>query len=144
MLAKIKDTVPKKKIYFAASIRGGRSKVDNYLQILNYLKENYIILDEHVANIKIDGKGEKNLNTTIYKRDIKWLKECDFLIAEVTTPSLGVGYEIAYAENLNKKVICLYEDNTNLSAMISGNPNIILVHYHNFEDLKIKLFRLLN
>ena len=30
------------------------------------------------------------------------------LVAEVTQPSLGVGYEIGRAFNMNKKILCLY------------------------------------
>ena len=31
----------------------------------------------------------------IYTRDMRWLEECDVVVAEVSTPSHGVGYEIA-------------------------------------------------
>ena len=75
----------------------------------------------------------------IYKRDVNWINECDILIAEVTVPSLGVGYEIGYAESLNKKIICLYQANENLSAMIKGNENITQISYNNIDELLTKL-----
>lgn len=43
----------------------------------------------------------------IYKRDVDWLLESDFVIAEVTQPSLGVGYELGFAEAKGKPVLCL-------------------------------------
>ncbi len=37
--------------------------------------------------------------------DTTWLKESDLVIAKYTNPSLGVGYELAYAERLNKHIL---------------------------------------
>lgn len=52
-------------------------------------------------------------------------------------PSLGVGYEIAKAEEYGKKIICFYkkESGKRISAMISGNKNIILKEYIRLEEL---------
>jgi 2'-deoxynucleoside 5'-phosphate N-hydrolase len=72
----------------------------------------------------------------IYSRDVSWIKEADVLVAEVSTPSLGVGYEIGRAEEMNKKILCLYRDQEDkkLSAMISGNPKIEVARYKEKED----------
>jgi 2'-deoxynucleoside 5'-phosphate N-hydrolase len=59
----------------------------------------------------------------VYQRDVNWIKDCDVLIAEVSVPSHGVGYEIGFALNGGKPVLCLYQQGRNLSKMISGNPN---------------------
>ena len=123
------------KFYFAGAIRGGREKLDTYIA-MNKLMENYgEILDKHVANPDVN-KIEKNQSLEfIYERDVNWIKECDVLIAEVSTTSLGVGYEIAYAEKLGKKIICAYDSNINLSAMIGGNKYIELIKYNDTKDL---------
>lgn len=65
-----------------------------------------------------------------------WIQEADVVVTEVSTPSLGVGYEIGKAENLDKQMLCLYrpQENKQLSAMISGNPNQTIAEYHNLED----------
>jgi len=130
------------KIYFAGAIRGGRDDKELYLEIINYLKEYGEVLTEHIGDQSINTLGENdNKDNFIYKRDMRWLKECDFVIAEVTTPSLGVGYEIGRAIQFNKKVICLYRDahNKRLSAMIAGNKSIKIISYKDFEDLKEKI-----
>jgi nucleoside 2-deoxyribosyltransferase len=59
----------------------------------------------------------------IYRRDIRWIEECDALIAEVSTPSHGVGYEIAYALGLGKPVLCCYKRGVPVSKMIVGNQS---------------------
>uniref|UniRef100_H3ASL6 2'-deoxynucleoside 5'-phosphate N-hydrolase 1 n=1 Tax=Latimeria chalumnae TaxID=7897 RepID=H3ASL6_LATCH len=65
--------------------------------------------------------GEK----LIHDQDVEWLKEADVVVAEVTQPSLGVGYEIGRAVALNKRILCLFRPLTGrvLSAMIRGAEN---------------------
>ena len=82
------------------------------------------VLTEHIGNQNLGSMGEKGgIDTSIYDRDIKWLKSADAVIAEVSTPSLGVGYELGIAQKLKKPVLCLYKPSYNkyLSAMIKGN-----------------------
>tara|TARA_B100001750_G_C15049889_1_gene370922 strand:+ start:98 stop:508 length:411 start_codon:yes stop_codon:yes gene_type:complete len=130
------------KIYFAGSIRGGRDDVSLYHQIINYLKKYGEVLTEHVGSDSLTSKGENILNDVqIHDRDIKWLKSSDIIIAEVTNPSLGVGYEIAMALNLNKKIICLYktQKGKRLSAMISGSKEINIIEYDSLEEVKNRI-----
>ena len=123
------------KIYFAGSIRGGREKVQDYIKIVNELKKYGKVLTEHVANPDLSTSGEDMTPQEIYERDRKWLEECDIVFAEISLPSLGVGYEIAYAEKLGKKVICMYEQNKNVSGMIRGNKNFEIITYTKVDEL---------
>ncbi len=132
----------KKKIYLAAAIRGGRDMAQTYKQILTYLQKYGTVLDPHVGDTKLTTAGEMLDAATIYQRDMTWLKECDYVFAEVSTPSLGVGYEIATALNLGKKVICLFKKDTNLSAMLQGNPNLTLISYGNLKDIEQNLAKI--
>ena len=125
----------KKKVYFAGSIRGGREDADLYKEIINFIKTKAIVLTEHIGNETLLNQ-EKNLTDKfIYDRDMKWLKECDLVIAECTHPSLGVGYELASAERYNKPCFVLYrKSKCNLSAMISGNEYYKIFDYENIKD----------
>ena len=127
------------KIYFGGSIKGGRSKVEDYKKIVDYLKTIGTVLDEHVADPNLQASGESITSTEIYNRDVSWINECDILIAEVTVPSLGVGYEIGYAESLNKRIICLYQNDESISAMIKGNNSITHISYDDVDELLTKL-----
>ncbi|TSA44634.1 nucleoside 2-deoxyribosyltransferase [bacterium] len=127
------------KIYFAGSIRGGRDDKELYSQIIQLLSHHGTVLTEHVGDKNLSAMGEDGLSDEqIFKRDMKWLKESDILVAEVTTPSLGVGYEIANAEATGKKVICLYRPapDKKLSAMISGNKYILIREYNSTKELE--------
>ncbi len=63
------------------------------------------------------------------------LAKSEIMVAEVSTPSLGVGYEIANFEG--KPILCLVRKSVgaNLSSMIAGNPNLTLVPYKEKSDL---------
>ncbi|MEQ1500323.1 MAG: nucleoside 2-deoxyribosyltransferase [Parcubacteria group bacterium] len=131
------------KIYFAGSIRGGRDDRHIYASIIEELQKYGVVLTEHVADKNLTDQGEVEVTADyIFKRDVSWLKECDIVVSEVTTPSLGVGYEIGLAESIGKPIISLYREvsGKSLSAMISGNEKINVYKYKNIEDVKL-IFR---
>lgn len=130
------------KIYFAGSIRAGREDADLYFKIIELLNTKNKVLTEHIGCKDISSMGEQGMtDEQIYERDCAWIRECDKVVAEVTRVSLGVGYEIAYAEKYNKKIICLYreEQGKRLSAMLSGNKNLTIYTYKTFDDI-VKLY----
>lgn len=129
-------------IYFAGAVRGGRKYLDIYKEIISHLNKYGKVLTPHISDDKLTDLGEISISDSeIYERDIKLLEKSELLVAEVSIPSLGVGYEIGIAEGKNKKIICLYNKNSEkkLSAMIAGNPKIKLIIYENLEDLKRKI-----
>ena len=127
------------KIYFAGSIRGGREDVALYHDIILYLETKGQVFTEHVGDSNLTLLGEQIISDKIiFNRDIKWLYSSDIVIAEVTTPSLGVGYELGIAEKINKPILCLYRNKTGkqLSAMLKGNNYIICKTYTNIKEIK--------
>ena len=95
------------KVYFAGSIRGGRQDAELYRKVIAALKEKHQVLTEHVGDLSlstVEDKGDK----VIYEQDTAWLRDCDVVVAECTQVSLGVGYELAYAEAHGKEVHMFY------------------------------------
>lgn len=133
------------KIYFAASIRSGRDDVGIYQALIERLATFGQVLTEHIGDHSLSIHGEKKPSEHIFQRDTDWVREADIVVAEVTTPSLGVGYEIRLGEELGKRVICLYrpQPDRKLSAMILGNPRLDVVEYNGIEDAEAKLKELL-
>ena len=127
------------RIYFAGSIRGGRDEEANYLKIITYLTNFGQVLTEHVGSENIKKNESHNSDKYIFERDISWLKSADIMIADVTVPSLGVGYEIGFAETLNIPILCLYnpKNKKSLSAMISGNKKLIYKNYNTVEEAEL-------
>jgi len=125
-------------IYFSCSITGGRQDQKIYEKIVNFLeKEGHFVLTAHLASTDIM-LDESSMNAVdVYRRDLGWVSECDALIAEVSTPSHGVGYEIAAAIFQGKKVMCCHHKDKKISKIISGNPydDLVFFSYSNEEDL---------
>lgn len=109
-------------IYFAASIRGGRDDRQLYERLITFLNQQHHVLTEHIGNPNLTADGETELSDQeIRDRDVAWLTASDVVVAEATHPSLGVGYELAMAEQLKKPTIILYRPQVaRLSAMIAG------------------------
>ncbi len=124
------------KIYFAGSIRGGRDDKELYNSIITILKDFGTVLTEHIGDQNLLATGENLSDTEIFERDMNWIKESDIVVAEVTTPSLGVGYELGQAEAMKKPVLCIYRhiDGKRISAMISGNSYLETAVYSNIEN----------
>ena len=135
----------KLKIYFAASIRGGRSDAGLYAELIGFMQETDTVLTEHIGTSRISlEEQEIPVEQYIYERDIAWLRECDVLIAECTCPSLGVGYELAFAEKLGKPCYVFYRpEEAHLSAMLKGDPYFKVIPYQTKEELFLKTGQLL-
>lgn len=125
-------------IYFACSITGGRKDEKTYQQIVKAL----ITEGHHVPTAELADSEVTTLEMIIdplevYHRDTNWIQNCDTLIAEISTPSHGVGYEIGYALNLGKPVICLHKKDATVSKMILGNQdkNLSIFSYETIEDV---------
>ena len=130
-----------KKIYFAGSIRGGRIDADLYARIIGYMQNYSVVLTEHIGSphLNLMEQGKKDID--IYEQDTAWLRESDLVIAECTCPSLGVGYELAYAEKLGKPCHIFYDSSkTQLSAMLKGN-RYFTVHPYETED---EIYKIIN
>jgi len=127
----------KKKVYFAGSIRGGRVDADLYHRIIQHIQQTDIVLTEHVgsSNLKLTEQGKEG-DARIYQQDTAWLRESDLLIGECTCPSLGVGYELAYAERYGVPCHLFYDrSKTQLSAMLTGNPYYNIYPYDHPEEI---------
>ncbi|CAN9499556.1 unnamed protein product [Ophioblennius macclurei] len=112
------------KVYFCGSIRGGREDAHLYARIVRGLQKYGTVLTEHVGSDELTDRGEEASATDkeIHDRDVEWLRESDAVVAEVTQPSLGVGYELGRAVDMKKKVLCLFRPSSgrSLSAMVRG------------------------
>ena len=111
-------------IYFACSITGGREYESVYQAIVQALTENgYEVPTAHLAESSVGSREAALAPKEVYERDVTWIRTCDVLIAEVSVPSHGVGYEIGFALGLGKPVLAISQNGRKVSKMISGNPD---------------------
>jgi nucleoside 2-deoxyribosyltransferase len=120
-------------IYFACSITGGREFESVYQVIVRALVDaGHEVPTAHLAESGIGAVEAIIHPNEVYARDVTWIRACDALIAEVSVPSHGVGYEIGFALGIGKPVLALYQEGCKVSKMISGNPD---------SNLTVKLYR---
>src|SRR5512143_112265 len=111
-------------IYFACSITGGREFEAVYQDLTAaLLSDGHEVPTAHLADsgvVQLEGVVSP---ADVYERDVTWIRAADALIAEVSVPSHGVGYEVGYALQAGKKVLCLSRQGRKVSKMITGNPD---------------------
>ncbi|MGX8685711.1 MAG: nucleoside 2-deoxyribosyltransferase, partial [Spirochaetales bacterium] len=73
-----------RKVYFAGSIRGGRSDANLYRRMIEYIQKTDVVLTEHVGNPAVIASEKGQTDCQIYNQDTSWLRESDILIAECT------------------------------------------------------------
>jgi len=125
-------------IYFACSITGGRSDEPFYIKIVDTLiSDGHSIPTAHLSQQDVVDLEAILEPVEVYTRDTNWIDACDALIAEVSTPSHGVGYEIAYALHQGKHALCIYKSGIPISKMLSGNthPKICVKSYQNSNEM---------
>lgn len=124
-------------IYFACSITGGRDFESSYRLITAaLLSDGHEVPTAHLADPGVKVLEGQVVPRDVYERDIAWINACDVLVAEVSTPSHGVGYEVAYALSLGKPVLCVYRVGQPVSKMLIGNshPAISVKGYRDPEE----------
>ena len=129
-------------IYFSGAISGGRDNLPVYQHIVErLLQAGHEIPSAHVADPAVLSRESSISPREVYLRDVGWIKECDAMVAEVSTPSSGVGYEVAYALNIGRPVLCLYKRELFVSKMITGNPapKLVVATYADLVELDAHL-----
>ena len=126
-----------KNVYFAGSIRGGREDAALYHEAIEHINRTDHVVTERVGDMNRSIKEQGiSRDALIYEQDTAWIRACDLVIAECTHPSLGVGYEMAYAEKYGKPVYIFYRRaETQLSAMLTGDPYFHIASYTTKDEL---------
>jgi hypothetical protein len=126
-------------IYCAGAIKGDISYQSFYKNIVEYLCET-----GHMAYSELNKELFTSGSLTdreIFTRDVQWIKESQLMIAEISGPSLGVGFEISFALYvLNIPVLaCYHFDAGKVSSMITGCTSDLLTvkSYTSIEELKV-------
>ena len=125
-------------IYFACSITGGRDFEPVYQAIVQaMLEDGHQVPTAHLADASVKEMELIISPAEVYARDVAWISAADRLVAEVSTPSHGVGYEIGFALALGKPVLACHRVDRKISKMISGNPdpNLVIRQYKQSDEL---------
>lgn len=115
-------------VYFTASIAAKDKYLPQYLNIITYLKGlGHSITSSHITETTESAINELPREEILdfHGKVEKWIKNCDFMVADTAFPSVSVGYEISLALRMNKPVLVFYDN--------GGPPS--LLRYHKDENL---------
>lgn len=125
-------------VYCAGAIKGDTTYQNNYIKMIRFIESM-----NHMPLAELNGKFNASIPLSdyqIYTRDIKWIEGSVLMIAEISGPSLGVGFEIAYAIfQKGIPVLALVSSEVEkISAMITrcNSELLTLKRYQNIEDMQ--------
>lgn len=125
-------------VYFSCSITGGRQDQPVYDMLTRAMLEaGYQVPTAHLASADILDLEAVVEPHDVFERDVAWVRGSQAVVAEVSTPSHGVGYEIALALQQGIPVLCCYRAGGRVSKMITGNddPNLSVMSYQSGTEL---------
>lgn len=125
------------KIYISGSIYGGTEKIETYQKLIPALEKYGEVLDKQIADPSTVANEAFQNDEDIYLDLESKLISADVIFAEVTIPSLGVGFELGFADKLGKRIIAIYDEvyTPKISTMIRGNKRIKLIPYKNISEI---------
>ena len=127
------------KIYFSAPISNiEESTKDRYSQIVDTLKKlGHNVLYDHLLN-----KSKEYFNKQSPKESLesqrsmtKRKNQADLIVIEASTPSFGIGQEIAYSLQNNKQVIILYLEGHKPHILQDEGQDLLFIHEYNLIGL---------
>ncbi len=123
------------KVFFIASIAGKKDFLASYEKIIEILESKRCkVISDHVIKDSCDMKDLKlRKEYQKYSKKIhKLINESDAVVAEISYPSIMVGYLLSYFLRQRKYVLCLYQknphriligDSSRLLRLKKYNPN---------------------
>ena len=132
------------KVYLALPSRFPKTHKCYLQQIISFLKDNQkvtLIADFNWLN----GNKERD-NDDYFEKDIQAIENSDFVVAEISYPSSGVGFQISYSLTKKKKVLCLYKDTLNktvskfLKSLPENHTKVIKYDSNNLDAILAKYF----
>ena len=137
-----------KDIFIAGAYTGvQKDNLNIYSELKEYLlslNDNYNIvtlldIDEFRNNYTLSHPNAnlKEVDIAMVNFDLNFVKNCDLIIANLSTNSIGLGIELGSVINDNINILFVAQEGTTVSNMIIGGFKDYQIHYYkDFEDLK--------
>jgi nucleoside 2-deoxyribosyltransferase len=123
------------RIYLAAAMTHTGRDLDAILALLRCLEaDGHLVPTRHVADPRGRDVEGPATDSEVARRDLDWVAGCDALVAEVSTPSHGVGVEVATALAARKPVFLVYRRGTLVSRLVLGLPGVEARAYANVHE----------
>lgn len=123
------------KVFFIAD-RRSKEMMTNYTQIIKELEKGGAKVDKSWINRSSEEDSHDFENA--YKRNMKSIKECDVIVAEVSELTTGIGFLISTALNLKKPVLAMFNRSSKVpaSTTLKGSNNKLL-DFREYSDTDV-------
>jgi hypothetical protein len=123
-------------IYLAAAMTHTGRDLGAIRMLLECLEaDGHAVPSRHVADPLGRNVESEVADVEVARRDLSWVAGCDALVAEVSTPSHGVGVEVATAVAADKPVLLVYRRSTTVSRLLLGLPGVEVFAYTDAQDV---------
>jgi len=125
------------RVYLAAAMTHTGRDLDAINALLECLQaDGHEVPTRHVADPRGRDLDSSLTDGQVALRDLGWVAGCDALVAEVSTPSHGVGVEVAAALAGGKPVLLAYRRGTPVSRLLLGLRGVEVLEYTGAEDAR--------
>jgi len=134
------------KILFMASIQGKDKYIENYKKIVDVLKNaKHKVIADHVLSY-----GQEELDDWDNEKKVKFhknimdkIKGVDVVVAEISYPSISVGYLVSLALDSGKPTVVLYSGTKepNILSTMESTDKLQLLKYKSLTDIRRYLLR---
>ena len=123
------------RVYLCAAMTNADRKLADITALLAAVEEaGHQVPTRHIA---AHNARELDLGLTdqeLASRDLAWLEAADAVVAEVTTPSHGVGVEVTHAVHVGKPVLVIHREGAVVSRLLTGLPGVQRATYATTDD----------
>jgi 2'-deoxynucleoside 5'-phosphate N-hydrolase len=113
------------RIYLAAAMTNPARDPDVLGRLLEHIEgSGHSVPTRHIVQADARQRDASITDAELARRDLDWVSSCDALVAEVSTPSHGVGVEVMTALGGSVPVLLLRREGVPVSRLLTGLPGV--------------------
>jgi 2'-deoxynucleoside 5'-phosphate N-hydrolase len=133
------------RVYLACTVRGSRAGVAAARLVAARLEAlGHEILTSHLLRDDVERAEAALSEREVFERDLRWLDECDAVVAEASGSTYGVGFEVGYvtgrAAARGQRVYVLYAAaaRDSVSRLVTGyaSRNGETLEYRSLDEVE--------
>jgi len=124
-------------VYLAAAMTNPSHDLGVIAGLLTCLEtEGHAVPTRHVAHQCARERDVCVSDRELAERDLAWLRGSDALVAEVSSPSHGVGIEVASAVQMELPTLILYREGCTVSRLLLGLQRVESACYRDLDGAR--------
>ncbi|HUK12535.1 MAG TPA: nucleoside 2-deoxyribosyltransferase [Thermoanaerobaculaceae bacterium] len=132
------------RVYLAAAMTNASRDLATIRALVDHLESaGHEVPTRHVADAAGREPESAITHAEVARRDLAWVAGSDALVAEVSTPSHGVGVEVAAASARGVPTLLVHRAGVPVSRLLLGLPGIEVAAYADAAQARASVSRFL-